>query len=197
MHSRFVILAICFTCCITCASTSSAQKLSELLSNKDTAAAAALLASGKASIYETDAFGNWVMSSACRYGEDTMVLKFLLDHGAKPDSVRSPKGRTCLMVAAAYYGGVPMCRQLIKHGADVNAMALDGTTALMLAAQNLKSDLVAYLIEHGANPRQKDSKGRNALAYANAAKVEDYMLKSMPGSKIDKDATIAILSKYE
>ena len=196
-HQPFVFRAVVICVAIIFSSTTHAQTLSELLSKKDTAAAAQLLATGKAGVYDIDALGNWVLSTACRYGEDITAVKFLLDHGAKPDSLRSPKGRTCLMVAAAYYGGVTMCRLLVDHGADVNATAQDGTTPLMLAAQNLKSDLVAYLLEKGADPKRKDAKGRNAFAYASAAKVEDYMLKSMPGSKIDKEATLAALQPFE
>jgi ankyrin repeat protein len=65
----------------------------------------------------------------------------------------------------------------------------------MMAAQSAKSDLVAYLLEHGAIAAAKDAQGKTALDYANKAQVDEYTIKSMPESKVDKAATIAILLK--
>lgn len=98
------------------------------------------------------------------------------------------------MVACAYYGDIPMCSLLLQFGADVNAAANDGTTALMLAAKNEKSNLVAYLIKMGANAAAKDADGNTALVYAQNGTVDEWMLKSMPDAKLDKDATIKILT---
>lgn len=173
--------------------TATAQTLTEAINNKDTATAAKLILAG-ADVNKPDENGSTFLISSCRYGTDTLMEKFLLQHGAHPDAPRSPKGRTSLIVACAYYGDIPMCSLLLQFGADVNAAANDGTTALMLAAKNEKSNLVAYLIKMGANVAAKDANGNTALAYAQSGTVDEWMLKSMPNAKLDKDATIKILT---
>lgn len=173
--------------------TVTAQTLAEAINNKDTVTAAKLILAG-ADVNKPDENGSTFLISSCRYGTDTLMEKFLLQHGAHPDAPRSPKGRTSLMVACAYYGDIPMCSLLLQFGADVNAAANDGTTALMLAAKNEKSNLVAYLIKMGANAAAKDANGNTALVYAQNGTVDEWMLKSMPDAKLDKDATIKILT---
>ncbi|HRI21536.1 MAG TPA: ankyrin repeat domain-containing protein, partial [Panacibacter sp.] len=137
-----------------------------------------------------------LLNSVCHYaGDDTLMVKFLLQHGAKPDEPRSPKGRTSLIVACAYYSGIPMCRFLLSYGANINAVTLDGTTALMMAAHNAKAGLVEYLIKMGADALAKDANGNTALVYAQRATVDEYIVKSMKDVKIDKDETVSILKK--
>ena len=68
---------------------------------------------------------------------------------------------------------------LLQHGADVNAQVTgtktysmrnartpstnEGMTALHVAAQTGRADLVRYLLEKGANPEIADSNGRKAI----------------------------------
>lgn len=170
------------------------QPLFSAIAEKDTVKAVELLKSGE-NINLLNSYGSTVLMQSCRYGYDTVMEKFLLQHGANPDNPRSPKGRTTLIIASAYYGGIPMVRLLLQYGADINAVTNDGVTALMMAAQSAKSDLVAYLLEHGAIAAAKDAQGKTALDYANKAQVDEYTIKSMPESKVDKAATIAILLK--
>jgi ankyrin repeat protein len=40
---------------------------------------------------------------------------------------------------------------------------VDGSTPLHIAATKGRARMVAYLLEHGANPALKDAKGRTAL----------------------------------
>jgi ankyrin repeat protein len=55
---------------------------------------------------------------------------------------------------------------LLKAGAEVNARATDGQTALHAAAQKGWSKVVSLLAEHGADLSVKDNRGRTALDYA-------------------------------
>ena len=112
---------------------------------------------------KADEYGTTVLMNVCRYGKDTGMGKFLLQQGAHSDSPRSPKGRTSLIVACAYYGDIPICSLLLSYGANINAVTLDGTTALMMAAHNAKAGLVEYLIKMGADPFAKDANGNTAL----------------------------------
>lgn len=105
----------------------------------------------------------------CRYAENDPVALFLLNNGARPDTLRSAAGRTALHVAAAYYACETLCGHLLNAGADINARTNNGATPLMLAAQNAKLRLVKFLIARGADPSLKDNKGKTAYDYALAA----------------------------
>jgi hypothetical protein len=58
---------------------------------------------------------------------------------------------------------------LLKAGADVNAVNDAGMTALMLLVQRGDPDEIKTLLKAGANARKKDASGRTALDYLNAA----------------------------
>ena len=76
---------------------------------------------------------------------------------------------------------------LLQHGADVNAQVTgtktysmriarspstnEGMTALHVAAQSGRADLVRYLLEKGANPEIVDSNGRKAIDLVGGARA--------------------------
>jgi ankyrin repeat protein len=170
-----------------------AQSLASALRHQDTVTALKIINAG----YNLDALnsaGNSVLIDACRYSADSTAALFLLNHGAKADFPTTPKGRTALMVACGYYGGIPVCRVLINHGADVNAVAMNGESALMLAATNAKADLVEYLLRNGADSKLKDKKGKTALDYAKAAYIDDTIKQALKCCEVDKAKTIALLT---
>jgi len=169
-----------------------AQSLNDAVAKKDTAKALQLIHSG-AIVNELDANGSSPLMTACRWADIAMV-RLLLNNNAGANEPRSPKGRTPLMVTCAYYGGITITKLLISNGANVNAVANDGTTALMLAAGNAKMDVVEFLVSRGADATLKDSKGLTALDYAAKADVTPYLKESVKDCKIDKDAVIALLT---
>lgn len=169
------------------------QTIGELLSKDDTVGATALIRSG-ADINAIDKMGNTLLLTECRWGKLERV-SFLLRNGATVDKPRSPKGRTPLMVACAYYSGKTICGMLIDRGADVNATAQDGSTPLMLAAQSAKLDVVELLLKKGANPNAKDASGKTALDYAKSATELEYIKNSVKDCRIDKDDTIGLLTR--
>ncbi|HEY6842798.1 MAG TPA: ankyrin repeat domain-containing protein, partial [Thermoanaerobaculia bacterium] len=61
---------------------------------------------------------------------------------------------------------------LLDGGADVNRLAGDGETALMMAAGYGYTDIVTLLLKHGADPKIPDSSGYHAIDLA-AAGVPD------------------------
>jgi ankyrin repeat protein len=83
--------------------------------------------------------------------------------------------------AATSAGGaaIALMDVLLQHGADVNAqvtgtktysmrisrtpVAIEGMTALHAAAQAVRTDLVRYLLEKGANPEIADNNGRKPI----------------------------------
>lgn len=171
----------------------SAQTLKAALAEKDTALALKLIQNG-ANPNAVDANGASLLMGACHF-PDMPAARFLLAHGATVNEPRSPKGRTPLMVACAYWCGLDMVKLLIKHGADVNIKAQDGATALMLAAMNEKQDVVEYLLAKGADAKAKDAAGKTALDYAKAGKVEDYMVQSVKDTRFNKEAVVGRLEE--
>jgi len=181
-------LIVFLSCC--CIASANGQSLSEALS-KDTALAIRLIQNG-ADPNEQDENGVTALMRVCHF-PNLPVACLLLRHGATPDKPRSPKGRTALMVACAYWCGLDMVKLLIANGADVNAVAEGGETPLMLAALNEKQDVVDYLLAHGAKAKPKDAKGQTALDYAQKGKVEDYMITSIKDTRFSKEAVVASL----
>jgi ankyrin repeat protein len=109
---------------------------------------------------------------------NTMGLTaFLVAAGVGPGS----RGGTGLAAQGAVGGAANMALmdELLQHGADVNAQVTgtktysmrvsrapssnEGMTALHVAAQGGRTDLVRYLLEKGANTDLVDSNGRKAM----------------------------------
>jgi len=120
---------------------------------------------------------------------DMEVVQALLARGASPNI--NAMGVTPFLAAAGVGGGqrgggvtgggapLALMDALLQHGADVNAQVTgtktysmrnartpstnEGMTALHVAAQTGRADLVRYLLEKGANPEIADSNGRKAI----------------------------------
>jgi ankyrin repeat protein len=122
---------------------------------------------------------------------DIEVVQALLAKGASPNI--NAMGVTPLLAAAGVGGGgqrggpaaargsdaIALMDVLIQHGADVNAQVTgtktysmrnartpstnEGMTALHVAAQAGRTDLVRYLLEKGANPGIVDSNGHKPI----------------------------------
>jgi hypothetical protein len=138
-------------------------KLMDAAHSGDKKAFQAALAAGD-KLTDVDASG-WtpLMYAASSYGDSP--LSEIVKAGADVNA-RSKRGETALM-ASAVTGMAD--EDLLKAGAEVNAVNDDGMTALMLLVQRGDPDEVEALLKAGADARMKDSKGRTALDYLNAA----------------------------
>lgn len=124
-------------------------------------------------------------------GNDMEVVQALLAKGASPNI--NAMGVTAFLVAAGVGGGgggrggrggsagvnTALLDVLLQHGADVNTQITgtktysmrnpknpatnEGMTALHVAAQAGRTDLVRYLLEKGANPEIADANGKKPI----------------------------------
>ncbi|HEY4339010.1 MAG TPA: ankyrin repeat domain-containing protein [Steroidobacteraceae bacterium] len=113
-------------------------------------------------------------------GGDVAVVGLLLAHGANP-SLPTVQGVTPMMMAAGTeYSGRDsrgryqteeqagqVIQLLLNAGADINARAVDGGTALHGAASRGRNAIVNLLVAHNADPAIKDARGRTAADVAN------------------------------
>jgi ankyrin repeat protein len=126
---------------------------------------------------------------------DMEIVQVLLAKGASPNI--KAMGLTSFLVAAGAVNGlrggpgaasaepnITLLDLLVKHGADVNAQVTgtktysmriarspatnEGMTALHIAAQAGRADLVRYLLEKGADTEIADSNGRKAIDLVSA-----------------------------
>jgi ankyrin repeat protein len=82
----------------------------------------------------------------------TSVASLLLEKGADVNEATSSgpaEGYTCLMMAAVN-NNPELVKFLLSKGADINAKAKDGTTAIGLAIKENDKDMVALLKKNGA-----------------------------------------------
>ncbi|MBV9400833.1 MAG: ankyrin repeat domain-containing protein [Bryobacterales bacterium] len=127
---------------------------------------------------------------------DIEIVQLLLAKGASPNI--KAMGLTSFLVAAGAVGGqrggpgaasaepnIALLDLLVKHGADVNAQVKgtktysmriartpatnEGMTALHIAAQAGRADLVRYLLEKGADSEIADSNGHKPIDLVNGA----------------------------
>jgi ankyrin repeat protein len=75
-------------------------------------------------------------------------------------NARGPQGSTPFMYAVRYCG-IPMLRQLLKHGADPNRRNDVGATALLWTAHDLEK--TRLLVEHGADVNARSNDLRTPL----------------------------------
>ena len=89
--------------------------------------------------------------TAALYG-DAALVRELLDAGADPN-IANDAGATALMWAV---DDLEKTRALVEHGADVNAISANRRRAILAACTIRRNrEVVAYLLDHGANPSEK------------------------------------------
>ena len=108
---------------------------------------------------------------------DIPAMKLLLERGADPTLAPTRSGITPLMAAAGLgtteqdttgryktqAQAIEAIQLLIDGGADVNAHAKDGRTALHGAALQGYDDIIKFLVSKGADLHATDAKGFSVL----------------------------------
>lgn len=110
---------------------------------------------------------------ACMHYSYNMVMH-LINHGAQLDS-RDMYQNTALLYASRRYDssiwtgrmdGYLISEELIKRGADVNAVNGKGETCIQIALLEKNNRLIRLLVEHGADVNVHDNKGMTPFIYA-------------------------------
>lgn len=117
-------------------------------------------------------------------GQNLDLITFMIDDGADVNIRDSVSSWTPLLRCAAVTGNKDVAKVLIKEGADINAVDVDGKTALMTAVLNGHHLMVEMLLQYDADISVLSASGKTAYEMAIAmekrkvAKIlEDYMTK--------------------
>jgi ankyrin repeat protein len=127
------------------------------------------------------------------------IVAYLLKKGANPN-IQDKKGATPLLLAAQN-GDLPTIKVLVLNGARVNEQGNsttqhEGKTALMQASLGGYTDIVAYLIEKGANPNLKDKNGITPL-YCAAQGGNLEVLKLLTSAGAQRNVPVTTRLKFE
>ncbi|KYN04118.1 hypothetical protein ALC62_04883 [Cyphomyrmex costatus] len=118
-------------------------------------------------LHRTDSMVSLCYRSLASYiSDDNLVgLQSFLENKRVQVDDRDENGSTALILAATK-GKIHFVRELINHGADVNAEDADNWTALLCAAKEGHTEICLELLEHGANLEHRDMGGWTALMWA-------------------------------
>ncbi len=147
---RVALLAFVFAASV--AATDGTTDLHRAVSVNAPPATIAALIKGGADVNAVNRYGVTPLSLAAANG-DPRILTLLIEAGANTKAADASlrDGRTLLMLASRT-GNVESMRQLIAHGANVNAVETrTGSTALMWAALENRGEAVRVLAAAGAD----------------------------------------------
>lgn len=127
---------------------------------------AGLLLKKGANANSADSFGLAPLQLAvCCKDVDLSFIDNFIQKGADVNYKNTPDGWRSLHYAISC-GSDDVARLLIEKGADVNAIADDGTTPLILAVKNDDVFIAKLLLEKGADVNWRDMKKKSAMSYA-------------------------------
>jgi ankyrin repeat protein len=94
-------------------------------------------------------------------GNDTPVIRALLDGGADPTLTLKDRTTTAMLTSS-----LDIIKLLVDHGVDVNAFNANGQTLAHQAAGRGANAIIEYVFEKGARLDKKDKQGRTPLDIA-------------------------------
>ncbi len=97
---------------------------------------------------------------------DVRGVASLLEQGASAKARWGHQRRFALHWVTGKRDAEQLCRLLVSHGADANAMDMAGQTALHVAASEGHLKAVTVLLSLGADPNLKDYEGKTAMDWA-------------------------------
>ena len=88
---------------------------------------------------------------------------------------RAQDGDATPLAAAIAKGDIISVKAFIAYGIDINEKNND-MTPLMLAARYNQIEIITLLLEHGASLKETNTKGFNALKYAQLSNANDAVV---------------------
>ncbi len=86
-----------------------------------------------------------------------------------PFGVRGQEGKyEHIVFRAIRQGDCELLKDLMRRGTPPDVRAPDGTTPLMAAALHGSAEMVALLLQHGADPQAANGRGVTALLWGRA-----------------------------
>jgi tetratricopeptide (TPR) repeat protein len=119
----------------------------------------------------TDKFGKTAIMWAAAAGHEALATALWR---GKADLTLQDKSGWDPLLAACHGGHVRLATVWLAN-ADVNRATVDGTTALMAAAQSGKTAVVKLLLQRNAEPAAANAKGHRALEHARAGKHDEVV----------------------
>ena len=124
---------------------------------------------------------------ACHRG-DTDAINVLLNAGTDPN-ITDAYGYTCLHNAVRACFSTQVLETIINHGADMNAIAKNHTTALMIACQKGNEVAIHVLMSSGANLNIADENDSTCLHEAVMSGCNTGVLQAIIDHGADVSAT--------
>lgn len=107
------------------------------------------------------------------YRGSVEMIRLLLEQGADIELRTTGWDRSSALDTAVVWDHFDAVRTLLDAGAVVDAVAENGTTALMLAALEPDHRIALLLLERGANVNLRDLSGRSAWDIASEKTMDD------------------------
>lgn len=131
-----------------------------------------ILATNPKVVHEYSGDGFTALHLACYFGHDD-VAKLLLENGAEVDKVAMNGSDLRPLQSAVASLHIDVVNVLLEFEPDVNVQMMGGFSPLMSAAALGSSEIVALLMNNGANVAQKADDGRMACDFAASGNHED------------------------
>ncbi len=149
-------------------------------------AVAALLLDAGAQVDTLNGEGFSPLAIACASG-NWRLARFLIEHGAKPEPAG---GQPALLAAVAGDDDPGGAQLLLRHKARVDARGAEQRTALMQACAAGNAEVVALLLDAGADRNAHDSQGMTPLLEA-CAHAHTLVVQRLAAAKPDIKAVDA------
>lgn len=116
------------------------------------------------------------------------MAEWMIEHGSDVHQ----GGDGPLMRAALNGYRIPMMKQLVAHGADVNAMWHGHFPIIFASCESMDSEALKWLLDHGANPNLRDPR-QSAAGHPYPGTALDYLIGSYARSPERLSACIDVL----
>ena len=192
---RFLLVILCLSSVLYFpeVNAQSSKELFSALKNNDLNGVKLALTNGvSANSYDEDS--DHVLMYAALYSSID-IMQLLLEKGSNPNA-KNMMDETPLMWSVH---DAAKTKLLLDHGADINAKAKSGNTALLVASVGFgKYEIIKFLLDRGADPLVINNKKENALMraalFGDTATISLLLSKGIDINAMAGDSTTALIN---